>query len=81
MNGTLRRYRGTCTESTGLLQTAVDVLMMGIDPRDLPYVSVQEMHEIAKKVGETIHEIRKTRDGYINGDAVKTAWQLIARSI
>ena len=65
---------------TGLLETAVDVLKMGIDPRDLPYVSVEEMHDIARRVGAEIHVKRIEREGYITGDAVKTAWQRIARS-
>jgi len=55
--------------------------MMGIDPRDLPFVSVEEMHQIARRVGADIHAIRVSREGYLTGDPVKTAWQQIARSI
>ncbi|MFA5015739.1 MAG: hypothetical protein WC549_09415 [Actinomycetota bacterium] len=66
---------------TGLLQTAVDILKMGIDPRDLIYVSVEDMHKIAVETGAKIHAIRKEREGYLEGDAERTAWAGIARSV
>ena len=63
------------------LQAFVDMLKMGIDPRDLIYLSVEEMHKIAMDTGRTIHEIRKQREGYLEGDAYKTAFSLIAGGV
>ena len=67
-------------EQSTMMQAVMEIVKREINPYDLVYLSHEELVTLAKKLAAEIHDVRKTREGLLDGDTLKTAWAEIARS-
>ena len=67
-------------EQSTMMQAVGGILARNIDPRDLMYLSMEELEEAGKSIAEDIHEEARKRREYLEGDTVKEVYRQIARS-
>lgn len=68
-------------ENSTMMQAVGAVIARHLDPRDLQYLSMEELEALAKKIGDEAHETARMRREYLAGDALKEAWHQAAAQV